>query len=319
VKAVVLLALLALVSCTTPEVPARQPSRPADFAGVARQVAPSVVTVRTGQGLGSGVVYKPDVVVTNEHVVATSSEVTVTYADGTESGATVLARDRETDIAVLRTERADLTPARFTGELPDQGTWVLAIGSPLGLQNSVTAGIVSGLNRSLPAEDRALTDLIQTDAPISPGNSGGALVNTWGRVVGLNEAHVPPQAGAESLGFAIPAATATKVADQLLAGEGVVHVYLGVSVGDLTPDIRERLGVQAEGGALVLGVDPGSPADVAGIRPGDVIVRVGDVPVGDVDALFTTIGGRDPGELVTIVVIRRGERAELPATLAERR
>lgn len=316
VKTVVLLAALVLVACAAPA-PAPGPTRAADFTGVVQEVAPTVVTVRTGRTVGSGVVYKPDVVVTNEHVVTGSAEVTVNYADGSESGAVVIAADPATDVAVLRTDRADLTPAEFATELPSQGAWVLAIGSPLGLQNSVTVGVVSGLHRSLGAN---MDDLMQTDAPISPGNSGGALVDTRGQVVGLNESHVPPQAGAESLGFAIPAATVVNVADRLLAGDDVVvHVHLGVSVGELTEDIRKGLGVESSGGALVLGVEPDSPAAEAGARPGDVIVRFGDALVSDVDDLFTALRGRSPGELVTVVVIRHGERVDLRVTLAARR
>lgn len=315
VKTVVLLAALLTVACAAPA-PAPGPTRSADFTGVVQEVAPRVVTVRTGRSVGSGVVYKPDVVVTNEHVVTGSAEVTVNYADGSESGASVIAADPATDVAVLRTDRADLTPAEFATELPSQGAWVLAIGSPLGLQNSVTVGVVSGLHRSLGAN---MEDLMQTDAPISPGNSGGALVDARGQVVGLNEAHVPPQTGAESLGFAIPAATVVNVADRLLAGDDVVHVRLGVSVGELTEDIRERLGVESSGGALVLAVEPDSPAAEAGARPGDVIVRLGDAPVSDVDDLFTALRGRAPGELVTVVVIRHGERVDLRVTLAARR
>jgi serine protease Do len=315
VKTVVLPAALAPVACAAPA-PTPSPTTPTDFTGVVQEVAPRVVTVRTGQSVGSGVVYKPDVVVTNEHVVTGSAEVTVNYADGSESGAAVIAADPATDVAVLRTDRTDLAPAEFETDLPSQGAWVLAIGSPLGLQNSVTVGVVSGLHRSLDAN---MEDLIQTDAPISPGNSGGALVDTRGQVVGLNEAHVPPQTGAESLGFAVPAATVVNVADRLLAGDDVVHVHLGVSVGELTEDIRERLGVESSGGALVLGVEPDSPAAEAGARPGDVIVRFGDAPVSDVDDLFTALRGRAPGELVTVVVIRHGERVDLRMTLAARR
>jgi serine protease Do len=315
VRTVVLLAALVSVACAAPA-PAPVPTRPADFTGVVQEVAPRVVTVRTDQAVGSGVVYKPDVVVTNEHVVTGSAEVTVNYADGSESGASVIAADPVTDVAVLRAERADLVPAEFTTELPSQGAWVLAIGSPLGLQNSVTVGVVSGLHRSLGAN---LSDLIQTDAPISPGNSGGALVDARGRVVGLNEAHVPPQAGAESLGFAVSAATVANVADRLLAGDEVVHVYLGVSVGELTEDIRKELGVESSGGALVLAVEPDSPAAEAGARPGDVIVRFGDALVSDVDDLFTALRGRAPGDLVTVVVIRHGKRVDLRVTLAARR
>lgn len=154
---------------------------------------------------------------------------------------------------------------------------VLAIGSPLGFLGTVTAGIVSGLGREIPgsaARTFALVDLIQTDAAISSGNSGGALLDTEDRVVGINEAYIPPAADAVSLGFAIPSATAVDVAEQLLADGTAPHPSLGVSVGGLTPAIKQRLGVQADAGALVIEVDPGGPAAVAGLRPGDVITAV---------------------------------------------
>lgn len=308
---VLLVATATLAGCVAPA-QAPPPARPTGFTSVVQQVAPSVVTIRTGQSVGSGVVYKRKVLVTNEHVVTGSAEVTVDYADGSESGATVIAADPATDVAVLRADRADVVPAEFATDLPSQGAWVLAIGSPLGLQNSVTAGIVAGLHRALGVNP---SDLIQTDAPISPGNSGGALVDTHGQVVGLNQAHVPPQTGAESLGFAIPTATVVDVADRLLAGEKVTHVYLGVSVGELTDDIRKSLGVEAHGGALVLGVEPDSPAAKAGIQPGDVIVRLGDALVSDVGGLFTALRDRFPGDRVTVVVIRHGERVDARVTL----
>jgi S1-C subfamily serine protease len=245
---------------------------------------------------------------------------TISFADGSESGATLIASDPEVDLAVLRTERTGLPPARFAKDQPQPGCRALAIGSPLGLQNSVTEGIVSGLHRTIPGDGQGqvLTDLIQTDAPISPGNSGGALLDTRGEVVGINEAYIPPQAGAVSLGFAIPAPIAVDVAERLLAGGTVSHPYLGVSVGELTPSIRDRLGAKTTDGALVLGVAPGSPAAAGGVRPGDVIVRLDGTDIHSADDLSAALRTKKPGDEVVLVVVRGGERTELRVTLGSR-
>lgn len=176
---------------------------------VVRQVEPSVVTIFVGGGLGSGVVYSRDsIVVTNEHVVreADGGRVEVAFADGQRVRGQVRAADRVTDLAIVAVDRKGVPPAQFRTELPRVGELAVVLGSPLGFENTATAGIISGLNRSIPGSGRQsqpLVDLIQTDAPISPGNSGGALVDAQGRVVGISEAYIPPQVGAVSLGFAI--------------------------------------------------------------------------------------------------------------------
>jgi serine protease Do len=315
-----LLPILA-TACTLAPAPAGQPpNHPCDqggFADLIQGVAPSVVTVVQPQGLGSGVVYKPDVVITNQHVVAGNTDVRISYADGTESGARVLAADAASDLAVLRTERTGLTPLPLAKDQPRQGCQVLAIGSPLGLQNSVTEGIVSGLHRTIQtgSQGQAPPDLIQTDAPISPGNSGGALIDLRGQVIGINESYIPPQAGAVSLGFAIPAATAADTAEQLLASGSVRHAYLGVSIGDLTPSIRDRLGAKTLDGAVVLAVEPNSPAALAGVELGDVIVRLDDKVVHNVDDVFNALRAKKPGDPVTLAIVRGDNRLELRVTL----
>lgn len=297
------------------------PSSGSSYADLVERVSPHVVTVRTEGGLGSGVVFRPDVVLTNEHVVGDRNRVVVEYADGRESPGTVLAVDSITDLAVVRTDRKDLPAASFHEELPRPGDSVLAIGSPLGFENSVTAGIVSGLHREIPgsaAQSRALVDLIQTDAAISPGNSGGALFDTSGRVIGVNEAYIPPAAGAVSLGFAIPSATVVDVAEQLIEDGKAAHPYLGVSVVPLTDEIRERLGVKADHGALVRGVDEGGPAVAAGVRAGDVIVRLRDVDVRTVEELLGALRTTEPGQEVELTVVRDGQQQQLRATIGAR-
>lgn len=288
------------------------------YAEVVERVAPSVVTVRTDRGLGSGVVFRSDVVLTNQHVVGDSDAVIIEYADGTSSPGTVLATDVVTDLAVIRTERTGLPVPEYRIGLPRPGEVVLALGSPLGFENSVTAGIVSGLNRGIPgsaAQTRALVDLIQTDAAISPGNSGGALVDAAGRVIGINEAYIPPAAGAVSIGFAIPAATAVDIAEQLLADGTATHPYLGVSLGRLTPQIAQALNVGVEAGALVFGVEPGGPAAAAGVRQGDVIVDLADRPVASVEDVLAVLRDTEPGQQVGLTVVRGGERTELAITV----
>jgi serine protease Do len=303
---------------TAPVAPERVPGRVPAAADVVARVAPSVVTVRTGEGVGSGVVYQPDVVITNEHVVAGASTVTIDYADGTSSGGTVLAADEITDLAVIRTERGGLPVPEYRTELPRPGDAVLAIGSPLGFEGTVSAGIVSALNREIPGsaeQSYALVDLIQVDAAISPGNSGGALLDAGGRVIGINEAYIPPAAGAVSLGFAIPAATAVDIADQLLADGTATHPVLGVSLARLTPEIGRALGVAAESGALVTQVPLGGPAAAAGVQPGDVVVALGDREVSSIEDVLGALRDTEPGRQTTVTISRGGERLELPVTI----
>jgi serine protease Do len=233
-------------------------------------------------------VLRPDVVVTNQHVVGDAREVVVVFADGTESPASVSATDTVTDLAVLRPRRQNLPAVTVRPDLPRPGERVFAVGSPLGFSNSVTAGIVSGLHREIPgsaAQSQSLVDLIQTDAAISPGNSGGALLDIDGRLVGINEAYIPPSAGAVSLGFAIPTATVLDITEQLLADGTAEHPCLGVTLAPLTPAIREQLGVRTDRGALVVGIDDSGPAADAGVRAGDIIIRLGEDQVNSVEDL----------------------------------
>ncbi|MGE2712472.1 S1C family serine protease [Mycolicibacterium litorale] len=293
----------------------------AGFADVVERVSPSVVTVRIDSGVGSGVVLRPDVIVTNAHVVGTARDVVLEFADGEQANGVVLASDVVTDLAVVRSSRSGLPVPEYRSELPRPGDWAIAIGSPLGFQNSVTAGVISGLHRDIPgaaAQTSSLVDLIQTDAPISPGNSGGALLDAEGRVVGINEAYIPPNVGAVSLGFAIPSATALDVAEQLLNTGRAAHPYLGVSITQLTPAVRRGLGVAVDQGALVTGVDRGSPAATAGVRPGDVITELGGNPVRSVEDLLSALRRTRPGAQVPMSVHRGQAQQQLTVTIGER-
>lgn len=309
----------AAASAPAPASPVPAPG--AGFADVVERLAPSVVTVRIPDGVGSGVVLQPDVIVTNAHVVGSAREVVLEFADGEESGGTVLASDEVTDLAVVRSERAGLPVPEYRSELPRPGEYAIAIGSPLGFQNSVTAGVISGLHRDIPgsaAQSSSLVDLIQTDAPISPGNSGGALLDAEGRVVGINEAYIPPEIGAVSLGFAIPTSTVLDITAQLLDSGRAAHPFLGVSLGQLTPAIQRSLGVESDRGALVTAVDPGSPAAAASLRPGDVIVDLAGEPVQDVEDLLRILRSTRVGQQVPVTVVRGSDQQTVTVTVGER-
>ena len=283
------------------------------------RVEPSVVAIRIAGGEGSGVIWDDEGhIVTNNHVVAgAGDEVEIALASGERLDAEVQATDPRSDLAVLHVDRDGLPAARFAQELPEVGELAIAMGNPLGFEQSVTAGIVSGLHRSLPSSpETVLVELIQTDAAISPGNSGGALVDANGEVIGINVAYVPPQGGAVALGFAIPARTVRDIVGQLITTGRVRHAYLGVSLQDVSPEIASELGV--EEGAVTYEVEGGTPAEEAGIRPGDVIVEFEGDEIRSVEDFLTALRARKPGDEVTIVVLRDGDRRSVEATLSER-
>ena len=294
-----------------------------DLPAIVRKVEPSVVTISHDQGTGSGVVWSRDgVVVTNAHVVGTARTVEVAFFDGRRADGRVRATDPDTDVAVVDVERKDLQPATFQKQLPVVGELAVAMGSPLGFQNSITAGIISGLHREIPgsAEQgiRSLVDLIQTDAAISPGNSGGALVNGRGQVVGINVAYIPPEQGAVAIGFAIPGATAVDVVGQLLRNGRATHSYLGIQPDQVTRDVATQLGLDQARGVVVLEVVGDGPAAKAGLRPGDVIVRLDDANVDTVEDLFGELRQRRPGSQVRLTFIRDGREQQATVTLADR-
>lgn len=293
-----------------------------DVTDVVRRVEPSVVTVLLPDGVGSGVVYREDgILVTNEHVLRGNDQVEVAFADGQRLPAEVIATDAVVDIAVLQVDRDDLPVPEYRTELPDVGEPAIAMGSPLGFESTVTAGIISGLHRDIPGSaalgTQALVDLVQTDAPISPGNSGGALLDAQGRVVGLSVAYIPPAAGAVSLGFAIPSETVVRVADELLEEGRAEHAYLGVQFGRLTEQIAAQLGVERQG-ALVLGVEQGGPAASAGVEPGDVVVAVDGTRVRTVEDVLAELRRSSPGDRLTVTVVRDGQERELEVRLGDR-
>jgi serine protease DegQ len=331
------MALLATAGCTggkggeaaaTPaaQTAGKSSGEPADpfrrIPDVVRKMQTSVVTIVTGKGLGSGVVWSSDgVIVTNDHVVAGSKQVEVAFADGRRVSGTVGATDAITDLAVVRAKRTGLPAATFQRELPQVGDLAIAMGSPLGFENTVTAGVISGLHRQIPGsaqQTQSLVDLIQTDAAISPGNSGGALVNARGQVTGISEAFIPPSEGAVSIGFAIPGATVVDVVGQLLKTGHASHAFLGIQPGDLTPEIASELGVSATSGVVVLSVVSGGPAAKAGIQPGDVITAVNGKPVASVEDFLAILRNQSPGQAVTVTYLRGKAKREAKVVLANR-
>ncbi|MGC9668919.1 trypsin-like peptidase domain-containing protein [Planosporangium sp. 12N6] len=287
-------------------------------AAVAAAVQPSVVDITTGSGEGSGVVISADgAILTNNHVIegARGNTVEVTFSSGKSAKATIVGADPSGDLAVVKAQGVSgLTAAKFgDSDAVQVGDTVLALGSPLGLQGSVTAGIVSALHRTIDEGDSAsargsIGDAIQTDAAINPGNSGGALVNLAGEVIGINTAILTSGQGASGnigVGFAISSNVAKSTADQLLKGGKVSHPYAGVQVGN------------GDGGALIADVVSGGPADKAGLRKGDLVTKVGSRAVTDSRSLVAAIRSAKPGDQLAMTVVRNGAEQQITITLGE--
>ncbi len=274
----------------------------------AARVAPSVVNVEVKDGSGSGFVFTPDgLILTNSHVVAGVAAVNVTFLDGRRLRADVIGDDPDTDLAVLRVSAHDLSPVELGDSsrlLP--GQVVIAIGNPFGFQHTVTAGVVSALGRGLRARTgRLMENVIQTDVALNPGNSGGPLVTTAGVVAGVNTAIIR---GGQGIAFAVPINTARNVITSLIREGRVRRAVLGVSA-QTTPIPRRMVHDHAlpyDQGVLVSEVQPGSPADAAGLEPGDVIIDVGGTPVDTIDALHRQLTGDRIGQPVPLRVLRRG-------------
>ncbi len=274
----------------------------------------------TQQGLGSGfIITKDGLVLTNNHVVAGADEVKVLLSDYRALDARVLGSDPATDVAVVQISRppADLrVVAQGDSDKVRVGDYVLAIGNPLGLGQTVTMGIVSAKNRALGGRLVNYEDFIQTDAAINQGNSGGPLFNFNGEVIGINSAILNP-AMAMNVGFAIPINLARSIAGQLRTGGGrVARGYLGVQTTDLTAEMARRTGTAPQPGALVNIVEADSPAERAGLRPNDVIIEVGGARV-DGQTLLQAVASRRPGDTVKITFLRGGRRTEAAVKLTE--
>ena len=269
------------------------------------------------RGQGSGFIVSADgTILTNAHVVRDAKDVTVKLTDRREFQAKVLGSDPKTDVAVLKIDAKNLptVPLGNARELK-VGEWVLAIGSPFGFENSVTAGVVSAKGRSLPED--SFVPFIQTDVAVNPGNSGGPLFNARGEVVGINSQIFSRTGGYQGLSFAIPIELASRIKDQIVATGKASHARLGVAVQEVNQTLADSFKLDKPEGALVSNVDAGGPADKAGLKTGDVIRKVNGQPIiasGDLPAL---IGQSTPGEKVTLEVWRQGKREEFSAKLGD--
>jgi Do/DeqQ family serine protease len=321
------------------------------YAGVVDKAAPAVVTIRvekraqpmpTGldqglgelfgpgfripqqprgreRGLGSGVVVHADgYILTNNHVVEGADTVRVELPDRRVLDGKVVGTDPASDLAVVKVAAKGLAVLPLgDSDRVRVGDVVLALGNPLGVGQTVTMGIVSGKGRRTGAGDGSFEDFLQTDAAINQGNSGGALVNLNGELVGINSQILTPTGGNIGVGFAIPANMARNVMEQLIAGGRVHRSRLGVTAQSLTGDLAESLRLPSVEGALVSAVEPGSPAERAGLRQGDLILEVNGRPVADSNALRNEIASMKPGSTAAVTILRDGSRRTVNATLAE--
>jgi serine protease Do len=272
---------------------------------------------RPAEGSGSGFIVSADgYVLTNAHVVAKATDVTVILEDEREFKAKVVGSDRRTDVALLKIDAKDLPVVKIGDPSKTKvGDWVAAIGAPFGFDQTVTAGIVSGKSRQLPSE--SYVPFIQTDVAVNPGNSGGPLFNLDGEVIGINSQIFSRTGGYMGLSFAIPVDVAMKVQEQLQQYGYVTRGKLGVVVQDLNKELAESFGLKKGAGALVSSVEPGAPAAAAGIVAGDVVVKVNTKAVGKAADLSRTIADMKPGQSANVQVLRSGETKDFTVTLVE--
>jgi serine protease DegQ len=339
----------AVVTVTEPR--AETPGRAvASFRDAARQAMPAVVNIFTSQevkrprspfmndplfrfffgdpqdagpqrreGLGSGVIVSADgYILTNHHVVESVDEIEVALADSRKVRARVVGTDPETDLAVLKVELEKLPSITFAQ--PEQlrvGDIVLAIGNPFGVGQTVTLGIVSGLGRS-QLGITTFENFIQTDAAINPGNSGGALVDAGGSLVGINTAIYSQTGGSMGIGYAIPVSIARQVMEQIVQKGSVTRGWIGVGVQDITPELAQSFNLPASRGVLITQVERGSPADKAGIKPGDVLLSVNGRPVADTTTMLNLVAALPPGQGATLKLTRNQAETELTVTIGRR-
>jgi serine protease Do len=267
------------------------------------------------KGLGSGfIISKDGFIVTNNHVIEKANDIEIILESGKKYQAQIIGKDPKTDLALLKIEPEEDLPAISFGrsDVLDIGDWVIAIGNPFGLGHTVTAGIVSAKGRSLGLG--SYDDFIQTDAAINPGNSGGPLFNLDGEVVGVNTAIF---ARAQGIGFAIPAAIAVNIIDQLRSNGKVVRGWLGVLVQQITPEIAESLGLQETKGALVADITPDGPAEKAGIKRRDVIIGFDDTEINEMSELPKSVAATPPGTKSEIILLREGKKKKISVLLGQ--
>ncbi len=317
------------------------------FRNVAEAIRPSVVSISTRQmsdragmprsyreyfgipsepeatsGMGSGVIVRPEgYILTNNHVVEGAVELNVELADGRKVRGEIVGTDPQTDLAVIKIELPGLKAAPIGSSDEIQvGDWVVAIGSPFGLDQTVTSGIISGKNRrqGIIADGNGLEDFLQTDAAINPGNSGGPLVNLRGELVGINTAILSRSGASAGIGFAIPVSIAEPVLSSIVETGEVRRGFLGAQVVDVTPATAEAYDLKVSQGALIGGVLEGNPAAKAGLQPGDVVTKIDGKPCRGGSQLVNTVAVRRPGTAVELEVNRFGEILNLTVNLQER-
>jgi serine protease Do len=296
------------------------PGMPEDFQEFFRRFMPDMPPqgAQPRQGVGSGFIISADgYVMTNAHVVAGADEVTVRMANSKqEHKAKVIGTDERTDIALLKLDAKGLPTVKLgDSRRLEAGQWVAAIGSPFGFANTITAGIVSATGRSLPAE--SYVPFIQTDVAVNPGNSGGPLINLDGEVVGVNSMIYSGTGGYMGVSFAIPIELALDVTKQLQATGKVTRGRIGVAIQPVTKELAQAFGLKEPHGALVSTVEPGGPAEKAGLKTGDVILAYNGKPVTDADELPRVVAATKPGTSATMDVWRDGKRQSLQVTTAE--
>ena len=287
------------------------------FGGIPGQGGQGEGTPQPSHGQGSGFIVSADgIIMTNAHVVRDSSEVMVKLTDRREFKAKVLGSDPQTDVAVLKIEAKNL-PVVKLGNTQDLrvGEWVLAIGSPFGFENSVTAGVVSAKARALPGE--TFVPFIQTDVAVNPGNSGGPLFNARGEVVGINSQIFSQTGGYQGLSFAIPIDLAQKVRQQIVATGKVQHARLGVTIQDVNQSFADSFKLESPAGALVANVEEGGPAAKAGLKSGDVVLKFNGQPIVASSDLPALLGQATPGEKATMEIWRQGKREQITAKLGD--
>jgi len=290
--------------------------------GIVKRIAPAVVQVtsyKSGskEGLASGFIVSPNgEILTNNHVVSDSNKLLVTLADGRELEAKSLGGDPLIDVAIIKVNATGLPTAPLgDSDSLQVGQAAIAIGNPYGFERTVTVGVVSALGRSIPGGGASLSNLIQTDAKIYPGNSGGPLLNSSGQVIGVNTAVVGGEVGV--LGFAIPINTARRAMNDVRTVGHVRAPWMGISYGDITDEIAQVFKLPVKEGVLVAGVENGGPAAIAGIQKGDIIVEVDGKKITDGGDLQRVLQSKNVGDKVAVTIYRDGKRRSIDVTLQE--